>query len=690
MQQNNELGMKIPEVELWKLLNIFKAYTVQDIVSNQSDYSKSFLWNVFGKNDLLENIDFGSDFNFYKQSVDIFIRKNRELAFSIGYNLKKASTPTIHIVLPGETPMGSPIGSNEGYQGFVENEDGTTSGVFNYSNRSTYNLIITSENQNEVVLLYHWLKACFGSMIEQLAFRGFQNPEFGGNDIGISEELVPNHIFYRNFNVNFTYEWSVKSINRDSGLPTNLIVSGNNIPTNPNNPNTNCPTLSEYLAIATGQLILSLLSDEQKAYIASQICGSGSVLDTIISYLNFEDSVTSTSSYSTLNDGVNFRPDLIVPSRQILNSVGQAGTNRKIDLGDLLSGTLPVALDVEVLRDGVFFAFKESGGTINVPSVSSPILPFTSQINDVTVNVENNPSGVIYSIPCLDTDGAPVGVPETLLGSVIWRVPAFKSLCSLISTSDVDQIGDCVRSAGKQESLLANMIPIVDPSLVVAQVYNPMTIDQKNEILSTQCPSFPVGDPILYDFGTCLWSGQVISYRSGDEANARSLGFYSYSPSIGSSTQKQFLLNWDTLGVNNVFGNTNRFTNLVGGLPSSSGERVFIDHSTCLLWYVIGDSLPNGVWNTAIDWANSLSFSGIDGFILPPIRVFSSLSNRSISSVLNYDPLLISGSIFIWSSTTSAVSTAQAFRLATNIGSGSTTNKTGSNPYGIAVKRWNP
>lgn len=199
------------------------------------------------------------------------------------------------------------------------------------------------------------------------------------------------------------------------------------------------------------------------------------------------------------------------------------------------------------------------------------------------------------------------------------------------------------------------------------------------------------GEPIIYAFGTELWTGQTVSYRTGDEQHARANGFFDYAPAFGGSSQKQYLVDWLTLAIPNAFGNTNRFTALDGTAFATSGERAFIDHLTKLVWYVVGDSLLSGVWNTAIDWANALSFGGIDTWVLPPMRVWISAARNQLSgNVLDYGPFNIAASIFIWSSTTSPASTAQALRIANAIGAASATNKTSANPYGVAVARWNP
>lgn len=83
-----------------------------------------------------------------------------------------------------------------------------------------------------------------------------------------------------------------------------------------------------------------------------------------------------------------------------------------------------------------------------------------------------------------DPVGAPIAVPAG--GAITWPVPINEcpTLCAQISDPETTaaQIGDCVRSSGKQAVVLANMVPVVDEASVVAQVYNVMTTAQQSRI----------------------------------------------------------------------------------------------------------------------------------------------------------------------------------------------------------------
>lgn len=203
------------------------------------------------------------------------------------------------------------------------------------------------------------------------------------------------------------------------------------------------------------------------------------------------------------------------------------------------------------------------------------------------------------------------------------------------------------------------------------------------------CTPPVVGDPIIYAFGRHLHSGQTTSYRSGDEANMLSDGWFDYAPTVGQNSVIQRRTTWMTLAHPNVFGNTNRFTAPNGSAYATSGNRSFIDHLTGLMWYV--NSIPlSGNWNDGIDSAAGLSFGGYSDWRSPPIRVLGTVGQHQ-GHVLIWGPMLPSGTgnLFAWSSTTGGTgSGANALGLRAQSGSSDLAGKTVVQSHSIYVRRW--
>jgi hypothetical protein len=152
---------------------------------------------------------------------------------------------------------------------------------------------------------------------------------------------------------------------------------------------------------------------------------------------------------------------------------------------------------------------------------------------------------------------------------------------------------------------------------------------------------------------TLMQTGQTVSYRTGD------------NPTTGRD------VNFLTLASNNPFGNTNRFTDELGG--STYTNNIVIDWSTYNGSTVLGYSKnyqgANVVWNTAID--NSLSFAlgtFTSGWRLVNRKELENIINENAPSnrVLNYAPFNNTFDTNYWTSTTCKYDTTRAWILGSN------------------------
>jgi hypothetical protein len=147
-------------------------------------------------------------------------------------------------------------------------------------------------------------------------------------------------------------------------------------------------------------------------------------------------------------------------------------------------------------------------------------------------------------------------------------------------------------------------------------------------------------------------TGQTTSYRTGDD------------PNLGTGRATSF----SVLAANNPFGNTNRFTDELGG--STYTNNIVIDWSTydgstVLGWYRLKRPATGSyTWNQAID--NALTFTigtFTSGWKLANMMEYLSLVNwgNTPANKINYAPFSLVGDF--WSSTTDANNTANAFYL---------------------------
>jgi hypothetical protein len=169
-----------------------------------------------------------------------------------------------------------------------------------------------------------------------------------------------------------------------------------------------------------------------------------------------------------------------------------------------------------------------------------------------------------------------------------------------------------------------------------------------NEIYIKATP--PASTPLTT--AKLMKTGQTTSYRTGDDPN---LG-------IGRATS------FTVLSANNPFGNTNRFTDELGGTTYTNNIVIdwsTYDGSTVLGWYRLARPASGTyTWNQAID--NALSFTigtYTSGWKLANMMEYASLINwgNTPANKINYAPFSLVGDF--WSSTTDANATANAFYL---------------------------
>lgn len=186
-----------------------------------------------------------------------------------------------------------------------------------------------------------------------------------------------------------------------------------------------------------------------------------------------------------------------------------------------------------------------------------------------------------------------------------------------------------------------------DINISVTDGTNPVTPDdviKTGNNLEIQVPAAtpaPVG-------ATIMRTGQTVSYRTGDDANTANQGRD---------------VSFTVLASNNPFGNTNRFTDELGGQTYT--KNIVIDWSTYNGSKVFGfrRTEVSGTFNTGIDACLALSIAPFTtGWRMANIKEIMNLANYSISNaVFNYSPFNFPS--LLYSSTTYAGNTANRFYM---------------------------
>lgn len=206
----------IPEDKLFffikYIVNYIKVDYEQKVDKNET---LLYIWFHRSENDLLgvEQMD------WYNQAVELFTRDNshpQKLNIRMHFDADRASIPTIHLNLPSEQTNFNGIGVDKGYQiGGVDELQREFYEINTRAFSSTFQLIISSDNENEVLIIYHSLRAGIISMLDILDVNGIRDPKLGGQDLQFNPMIVPPHIFTRAISISFFYEVDVPSVIRE-------------------------------------------------------------------------------------------------------------------------------------------------------------------------------------------------------------------------------------------------------------------------------------------------------------------------------------------------------------------------------------------------------------------------------------------------------------------------------------------
>lgn len=121
------------------------------------------------------------------------------------------NTPSIYITLPGENERNNSVSIGEGdYPEYTF--DNTPDGLadeyrkqFSRRFQTTYQIIIVSENKNEVVVLYNLLQCMIIASMNHFMLSGLENPSIGGQDVSLNNTITGG-LFFRAITLNFEYE----------------------------------------------------------------------------------------------------------------------------------------------------------------------------------------------------------------------------------------------------------------------------------------------------------------------------------------------------------------------------------------------------------------------------------------------------------------------------------------------------
>lgn len=353
--------MLIPEIILFNTIKAFVQLITQDY-ANASDKTQTILNDLFNVDNNGNPLQL-QNFNYLEQAIALFTRTiehPRQFQVNIGYNLQRANFPTVHILLPQEVPgrydsIGLSIGEIDTvYHPEANPQYEQETRVTTY--RANFDLMITSDNTSEVLLVYYLLKDMFPFASDTLELLGLHNFKLTGQDVQLDAAYAPANIFHRSLRTEFDYQSeTIVRNNRDMANKLNFMICSSIGDDNKgvNNPPPTRQQVSDNFIITVNKTnqtgivgfvrFINKLDNNQEALIQIDVTGQPNTFEISagLTPANYKVEVNLTDYLleidGVLTDGVHLEFDF--------NSNGQNSFYKVFDLVNVGSGDILLTLN---------------------------------------------------------------------------------------------------------------------------------------------------------------------------------------------------------------------------------------------------------------------------------------------------------------------------------------------------------
>lgn len=449
-----------------------------------------------------------------------------------------------------------------------------------------------------------------------------------GNDLSIDVIGASSGSPINNFDLDYSAGW-VKSITFEVQAYSVCAIPMN--PINPNPPQVCNP--ANYNLVDTLDNILS-----------SGSIDSGATENIVVGNSTVENSDASYSA-SVLAEGSLVLPDITI------DLVGTYGDT-------ILTETIPSAINKTITVNDSIVSNSDASYYVELPATSSLNLP------DITVNVVNSASTVVNTSIEPSVQDVTISAPD--------------------GTINIKKTGDGTISSQSVPSGATIDYSVADNAITVNST-NGFSIDATDplNIVLTDGTSSVTPTSVTYSQGQhkvdIVLPANVPTYSSAELMKTGQTT--SYTTNDDGDTEKGRSLT--VLSSNNPFGNSNRFTDILGG--STYSNNWVLDWSTyngsTVLGYVKNPhTLTGDSWANSMAFCTSYSLGGFSGCRNANELELRNIQSRTLTGWFNYSPFNIPNGFFFHTSNTLPENTAleiycnyqnylfQSFSKATNAG----------------------
>lgn len=195
------------------LLDFIKVDYEQRLQENIEN--ESFLYRCIDADDVIDDI------NYRDLAKEIFTRdkkNSRKVTVQLMFSLDKAMIPQISIREPAKSKGQSDAIGGIGEE-IYENLDGSFSEERRKSYTSQYELLITSPNRHEVIIIEEVLLGLFTGAQETLSLiNPFYNFNFSVKELMMNHDTFAEQLFIKSIGINVSYEKSYPNLTNNTFL----------------------------------------------------------------------------------------------------------------------------------------------------------------------------------------------------------------------------------------------------------------------------------------------------------------------------------------------------------------------------------------------------------------------------------------------------------------------------------------
>lgn len=224
----------VPELKLYQIISALIDEVEKDF-NRHMDEKDTFLFNLFGDPaDLTDNhTNKLGKYDYYKQAKALFVGRKegdhpRRVNLRMMFDAAKATVPTIHLTMPMEEDQNNEIGIGEsGAEGSMihNTKNNTLTPLYKRRFQTKYHLVCTSDQSQEVFIMYHVLRAAVISALDYIDLAGLKNPQLSGQDVNLNESVAPPHIYGRGFGISCLYQIEIPRY-FDTKIIGDILVTG--------------------------------------------------------------------------------------------------------------------------------------------------------------------------------------------------------------------------------------------------------------------------------------------------------------------------------------------------------------------------------------------------------------------------------------------------------------------------------